>query len=441
MGTAKAKASKKAKAPARKVAAKKAKKAAPKRAAAKKKVAKKPARAKAPKKISAKKATPKKAAAKKAAPKKAAAKKAAPKKAAPKKAAPKKAAPKKAAPKKAAPKKAAPKKTNAAARKKAELEAANELAAIFEGSGVTVRADNTVEVRVEVTASDMAIFEATAAFERGDFAAAAEACDRALAQGAPAVDHPEIWMCRGKSYYQLGQFEDAIADFSAIIEVAPDHPDAFFEKGKAELRASRYPDAEASFTRDLEGGEPSPIAHFNRHSARRGQGDVSGALADLDVAVQGLPEVLTIRIARAKLAFQAGRFEVAASDFKKAISIADDTGEPIEAEWFAGAGLCYGELGRNDEAVSEMNNAIARKPDEPVFYCNRGWLFHNLGRLEEAERDLTRAVEIDPAYAKAYKNRAIVRERAGDNAAALEDYQRLGALGHDVADEVARFRG
>ncbi|MBL8743062.1 MAG: tetratricopeptide repeat protein [Myxococcales bacterium] len=428
MGTAKAKASKKTKAPAKKAAPKKAAKKAPAKKAAPKKAAPKKA---APKKAAPKKAAPKKAATKKAAPKKATAKKAAPKKAAPKKAAPKKAAPKKAAPKKAAPKKAT--------SRKAEQRAAAQLAAIFEGSGVTIREDNTVEVRVEVTASDMAIFEATAAFERGDYAAAAEACDRAFAEGAPASEHPEIWMCRGKSYYHLGRFEDAIADFSSIIEVVPDHPDAFFEKGKAELRASRYADAEASFTRDLESGEPSPIAHFNRHSARRGQGDMSGALADLDAAVQGLPEVLTIRIARAKLAFQAGRFEVAAADFKKAIAIADDTGETVEAEWYAGAGLCYGELGRNDEAVAEMNNAIAKKPDEPVFYCNRGWLFHNLGRLEEAERDLTRAVEIDPAYAKAYKNRAIVRERAGNNAAALEDYHRLGALGHDVADEVARF--
>ena len=352
-----------------------------------------------------------------------------------KKAAPKRAAPKKVAPTRPVPKKAIARKPRASR----ERAAATELAAIFEGSGVTLRADNTVEVRVEVTAADVAIFEASSAFERGDFAAAVEFWTRALAENPPTSLYPEVWMCRGKALYQLGRFDEAISDFASIIERAPDHPDVHFEKGKSELRAARYPDAEASFTRDLEGSEQSPIAHFNRHSARRGQGDLPGALADLDAAVAGLPDVLTIRISRAKLAFQAGRFDVAVGDFQRAIAIATESGEVVEAEWFAGAGLCFGELGRNSEAVVEMNKAIAAKPDEPVFYCNRGWLFHNLGDLAEAERDLSSAVEIDPAYAKAYKNRAIVRERAGNTAGALEDYHRLGALGHDVADEIARF--
>ncbi len=412
-----------------KTAAKRGPRATAKKPSAKKPAAKKPAAKKpAAKKPSAKKPAAEKPAAKKPAAKKPSAKNPAARAA---KAVPKKAA----APKRAATTSAA-KKT----RREAAPRAGRELRGVVGDPPVEFSFQGqTLELRVEVSSADVAMFEASTAFERGDFGEAVAATTRALGRSQKSSERPGILMARGKALYQLERYEEAIRDFASAIALDPDLRDAHFEKGKAELRAGRHADAEQSFTLDLAGDNPSPISSFNRHSARKALGNVVGALADLDDAVRGLPEVLSIRISRAKLSFQAGRYEQAAADFQSAIALAKAAGDPVDAEWFAGAGLCLGECGRNEEAIREMDQAILHRPEEPIFFCNRGWLHHNAGNLQLAEGDLSRAVAIDPAYAKAYKNRAIVRERSGNLAGAREDLSRLEALGHDVSEELARL--
>lgn len=331
------------------------------------------------------------------------------------------------------------------------------------GDNATLRADGTLELRVDLTPGMMEALEADQALEAGDFQSAVRHLDAAIAADGPNVHY---LVSRGQARYQLGQHDDAITDFERALQLRPDFPDLHFEKGKAELRARRYAEAEASFTRDLGAGEPSPITYFNRHSARKGLGNIGGALADLDIALELLPDSVPLRLARvdlrtqdgdaegaiadlklaiaaqpddaqlydkrARLAFSLGRYKLAADDFQSAAAIHERQGLPAPAEWYGGIGLALGELGALTDAVAALDRAIEIDPDSPRHVSNRGWILHLAGRHHDAIRDFDQAIELDAGYAKAYHNRSVARAAMGDHTGASLDRETLRAMGHAV---------
>ncbi len=54
--------------------------------------------------------------------------------------------------------------------------------------------------------------------------------------------------------------------------------------------------------------------------------------------------------------------------------------------------------GRNDEALAEINRAIALAPNDAGSYRGRAWVLTALGRAEEAENDARLAIRLDPSY-------------------------------------------
>lgn len=339
------------------------------------------------------------------------------------------------------------------------------------GDDAVLRSDGTLEIRMELPAEVLAEAAAESALREGDLPEAIAQLSRAMELAATpnAARH----VARGKAYYHAGDFARAIADFERALLLEPQFSDLHFEKGKAELRAGRHVDANDSFSRDLSLGDPSPISLFNRHIARKGLGDVEGALADLDLAVRALPDSVPMRLARsdlrstrgdlrgaledvnaavaaqpndgalhdrrARLAFRAAEYELAASDFRLAIALAEEDGGSPSPEWYAGEALSLGQLGRYDQAIAVLSRAIELNPDEPTMYCNRGWLLHLAARDDDALADLDRALALNAGYAKALHNRAFVRERRGDLAGARADYEQLRELGHDVSESLARL--
>jgi Flp pilus assembly protein TadD len=53
-------------------------------------------------------------------------------------------------------------------------------------------------------------------------------------------------------------------------------------------------------------------------------------------------------------------------------------------------------LGRNEEALVDLDRALQLAPDDPYALTGRGVAYRNLGRNEEAVRDLDRALQLAP---------------------------------------------
>ena len=81
------------------------------------------------------------------------------------------------------------------------------------------------------------------------------------------------------------------------------------------------------------------------------------------------------------------------------------------------------EAGRYEEAAREYARLVADKPDDGSLRASYAGALGALGRYEDAYAELTKAIELEPLNVEAYHNRAVIRERRGDTAAAIADYQ------------------
>lgn len=78
-------------------------------------------------------------------------------------------------------------------------------------------------------------------------------------------------------------------------------------------------------------------------------------------------------------------------------------------------------LGRDTEALAELDASLALNETYAEAWCNRGIALTKLGRLEDARTSFERAEKADPQLANAFRCHAILLSRLGDrdNAVAL----------------------
>ncbi len=88
-------------------------------------------------------------------------------------------------------------------------------------------------------------------------------------------------------------------------------------------------------------------------------------------------------------------------------------------------------IGKLDEAIGRLDDALAATPDHPVLLHYRGLAWKEKGDVDRALADLTAAAAADPARPEPLVTRASVHVARGDRAAALAD------LGAAIALETA----
>lgn len=81
------------------------------------------------------------------------------------------------------------------------------------------------------------------------------------------------------------------------------------------------------------------------------------------------------------------------------------------------------EEGRYEEAVEMYRNLLAESPDETALKTSLAGALGALGRYDEGLTQLTEALELDPLNVEAYHNRAVIHERGGRPEEAIADYR------------------
>ena len=109
-------------------------------------------------------------------------------------------------------------------------------------------------------------------------------------------------------------------------------------------------------------------------------------------------------------------------------------------------GLSLLEKGKYDQAIAELDKALALDPDiavDPGYakaYSDRGLAYSNKGSYDQAIADLTKALALDPntkvasGYAKAYSDRGQVYSNQGQYDLALVDYTKAIELDPNNAE-------
>ena len=91
-----------------------------------------------------------------------------------------------------------------------------------------------------------------------------------------------------------------------------------------------------------------------------------------------------------------------------------------------------GDLGDNQGAIADYNQAIAINPQIAAAYGNRGIAKSALGDKQGAIADYNRAIAIDPQLSTAYNSRGNAKRNLGDNRGAIIDYNQAIAINPQI---------
>ncbi|MFF1838846.1 DUF3856 domain-containing protein [Streptomyces sp. NPDC058231] len=198
---------------------------------------------------------------------------------------------------------------------------------------------------------------------------------------------------RAQVYTTVGRYDDAVLDFSAVIDLFPDESDGYLERGNAHRLAGRAQEALADYDRAI-ARNPPPEAYYNRAVLLSELGREPAALADYDTLLDLDPDHVGTLVNR--------------------------------------AGMHY-DRGDHGKARRDIDHGLTLDPGNAQLLCTLGLLEMADGALEEAREVLTRAIGLAPTLAAARVNRAVLAFDCGDADGAIDDLTEALSLGEDAA--------
>lgn len=123
------------------------------------------------------------------------------------------------------------------------------------------------------------------------------------------------------------------------------------------------------------------------------------------------------------------RFRESISSYDKAISASAtlkssaDWSDTMDIPWYSkGAALTI--LGKYEEAIDCIDNALKLSPNNEVALVNKGMALSRLGRHREALKCYNEAIRVNPSYEVAWNNKGNALTRLGKYDEAIKSYER-----------------
>lgn len=214
---------------------------------------------------------------------------------------------------------------------------------------------------------DQAVADPIAACRRAQTAAEkVDLCSRAIALDSRSRSRERAYLRRGNAFVELGQFQSAVDDFSALISI--------------NRRVAGYFD--------------------NRLQAYRSLGRYADALNDAETVVRMAPGQAFAYRSRGLVYADTDRLDLAVDDFTTAISL-----DPANAGLYVDRGRLLVRAGRMRDAVSDFGRALQIDGGAFDAYRERGLALVRLGESDGALADLTLFSRTQPGDGEV--NRAI----------------------------------
>jgi tetratricopeptide (TPR) repeat protein len=283
------------------------------------------------------------------------------------------------------------------------------------------------------------------------------ATDRSLSDEPAAVGTTptermvDFLVARARRYYQKWEQEKAIADLREAVALEPSNVRLHYRLGVVYLAHFQSEDeAITSFTRAYElakadadrraaiapetsadrkladGGGPVrqcrkklAAAYISRSFSRSTKGDVAGAHADCDSAVDIDPHSAETRLMRAAILEEHGKHAEALTDYDAAIDI-----EPKRADLRLERALFLTKRGKYEEALRDCDAAAELDPQSPLPWCSRAYVFQTKGDSAKAIEILDQAIARFPGRVEPYLQRSHVLDDLGESLKALDDLNR-----------------
>ncbi len=221
---------------------------------------------------------------------------------------------------------------------------------------------------------------------------------------------PDVSMAyylRGERYLAEGDFEHARVDLDRAIELDDGFPASYLARGRVLIQEGDLEAAKADGDRLVELRPDHPAGHAIRAWAEAKQGDLTSAAADFDAATQPLPagsEAWDAYFVRCLALAAVKDYERAEPDCQRVLELNPD--HMVSLDELTDIAFSRGDYGA---AVEYTTKQLAIQPGNATVWLNRGTAYRDMGRYQEAESDLSQAIALDSDKAGAYSNRAIAR--------------------------------
>ena len=198
-----------------------------------------------------------------------------------------------------------------------------------------------------------------------------------------APDCPRPYSLRGHAYFDLGDYEKALSDFTKSIQLNPNFADPYLNRGNTYGTLKEWDKSIADFSKAIELDPMLVMSYKNR-------GKTYAAIQQWDKAV---------------------------ADFTKAIEI-----NPYDAEAYNERGIVYKNTSQLDKAIADYSKAIEFNPNNPLYYYNRGFAYGLNQEQDYALADYSTVLEMAPEYINALFNRGIIYQNKGEFAKSVSDF-------------------
>ena len=230
----------------------------------------------------------------------------------------------------------------------------------------------------------------------------------------PYLAEPHIYRAIAK--VQLSDYSGALSDCNTAIDLNPFLPGAYYIRGYIFRELGDNDKAEADFTQALLFSPENKTYILLRADVRARQKRYDEALADIDALLKREPN-------SAQFHFEKGTVQLSANDTLGAFNSFDkaviyDQRNPTNRSARALTNIL---LGKDDEALNDLNTAIDLGSKWSGDYINRGMLYYKQHNFRNALSDFDKAVESDPNNMQCWYDRAVLRNELGDYNRALDD--------------------
>ena len=199
--------------------------------------------------------------------------------------------------------------------------------------------------------------------------------------------------------------------------------------------------AEYRVTQEVDADRPESRVNLGNLALERG--DAATAEKEYRSAIRLDPTFTPAQVNLADVLRATGRDEEAASVLRAAIARTTSDGTPrdaSEATLHHALGLALVRLGRQDEAMVELERAVEAAPDEPRYAYVLGVALHSRGLGDQAVALLERAHRRWPADAEVLSALAAIERERGNAKNALAYARKLAAIDPSDAGAQALVR-
>ena len=254
---------------------------------------------------------------------------------------------------------------------------------------------------------------------------------------------PAGWLPLADAHFRKGNYRESLAYIDVCVTLLPDSSLPFFERGRCHLELEQFENAVQDFSAAIEvlRNEENPSrteldnidqAQMNRALAYLGDGNTKAALADLTEVIERDSQNPRVYFVRARIRAQTGDIAGATKDREIGLKLRplDDQG------WMSRSHIRMTESPR--AAVSDLERALAvttnpRKIRENLAYVHS----ELLGETQKAVEFLSDSLKSNPADIMSRAGRGVLLARMGNFKEAIQDAETLLETGLD-AD--ARYR-